>query len=133
MFSSSSATLSEEDSLTVRKALLTLRPQWRNIGLALGIPIFKLNEYTGTDRDKMDMMLLDWLNHSFSTPTWRALVTALREPIVAHGIPVADEIEAEYGGGQSPYTTGVELGEKCTCTSMGTGWIMTQHPCQLCL
>ena len=71
--------------------------------------------------------------------TWRALVKALRDPdqMVAGGIPVADEIEAKYGGGgrsaasatssTAPSTTtpsGVQLGEKCTYTQV---YMATSH------
>ena len=38
-----------------------------------------------------------WLNHTYSTPTWEALVIALRDVTVEGGIPVAAEIEAKYG------------------------------------
>ena len=133
MFSLSSVKLStKEHYQKARVALKTLKPQWRNIGLALGFPVYKLNEYTGTDSDKMDKMLEDWLNETFKDPTWRALVEALGDPDqVAGGKPVANEIEAKYGGGASasatsstaPSTTtpsGVQLGEKCTYTQVYT-------------
>ena len=86
----------------VRKALWTVRPQWRNIGLELGIPLFKLNEFSGSLEDKMDQMVEVWLNHTYSTPTWGALMDALRDVTIKGGKPVADEIEANcIGGGQS--------------------------------
>ena len=79
-----------------------MRPQWRNIGLELGIPLYKLHEFTGSIIDKMDQMIEVWLNHTYSTPTWGALVTALKDDTVEDGRPVAAEIEANYiGGGQS--------------------------------
>ena len=77
---------------------MTLRPQWRNIGLALGIPVFKLNEFGGSLEERIDGMLEVWLSHTYSTPTWGALVNALREDTVEGGRPVAAEIEAEYLG-----------------------------------
>ena len=86
----------------VRKALLTVRPQWRNIGLALGIPLFKLNEFNGSLEDRMDKVIEVWLYYAYSTPTWRALVDALRDDTIEGGRPVAAEIEAKYmGRGQS--------------------------------
>ena len=86
----------------VRKALWKVRPQWRNIGLELGIPPYKLNEFSGSLEERMDKMLEVWLNQTYSTPTWGALVDALRDVTVGGGNPVAAEIEANYiGGGQS--------------------------------
>ena len=86
----------------VRKALLRVRTQWRNIGLALGFPVHKLNEFGGSLEVKMDQMVEVWLNHTYSTPTWGALMDALRDVTVEGGIPVATEIEANcIGGGQS--------------------------------
>ena len=59
-------------------------------------------EFTGSISDKMDQMIEVWLSHTYSTPTWGALVTALRDDTVEGGKPVAAEIEANYiGGGQS--------------------------------
>ena len=89
--------------LVVRKVLLTVRPQWRNIGLALGIPLFKLNEFSGSLEEKIDKMLEVWLNQDHtSTPTWEALVDALRDDTVEGGKPVAADIETKYlGRGQS--------------------------------
>ena len=93
----SSAPLNTTDHYQlVRKALLTLRPQWRNIGLELNIASFRLNEFCGSFENKMDKMLEVWLNHTFSTPTWAALVKALRDYTVEGGKPVAAEIEAKY-------------------------------------
>ena len=84
----------------LRKALWKVRPQWRNIGLVLGIPLFKLNEFSGSFEDQMDQMLEMWLDHTLPTPTWGALVDALRDDTVEGGKPVAAEIEANYIGGE---------------------------------
>ena len=100
--STAQAPLNMDHYQAVRKALLKVRPQWRNIGLELGITPYKLNEFSGSLEDKMDQMVEVWLNHTYSTPTWGALVTALRDVTVEGGKPVATEIEANYiGGGQS--------------------------------
>ena len=102
LFSFPPAPLNSDHYQAVRKALLKVRPQWRNIGLALGIPLYKLNEFSGSLEERMDKMLEVWLNHTYSTPTWGALVNALRDDTVEGGKPVAAEIEEKFmGGGQS--------------------------------
>ena len=101
IFYLSSAKLSEAQYGPVRNALLKVRPQWRNIGLALGFPLHKLNEFTGSHSDRMDQMLEVWIKETYSTPTWRALVDALRDKGVEGGKPVATEIETKIGGGVS--------------------------------
>ena len=118
--------MSATDYRDVRKALWNIRPQWRNIGLELGFQLPKINELEQFDsfEQKFDEMVELWLKHTYSTPTWGALVTALRDVTVNGGNPVAAEIEAKHGGqGRSIFHHGSIIhGSSVACSTGKAEW-----------
>ena len=80
-------------------ALHPVRASWYNIGLELDIPhttldCFKLN-YSDFS-DLMCQMLVHWLKTAVDPrPTWEAVVTALRSPIVNEWF-VAEQLESKH-------------------------------------
>ena len=92
--------LNTEPSL---KALLhelhPVRASWYNIGLELDIPHSTLNGFKPMYSDQLDLMremLLYWLDTAVDPPpTWEAVVSALRSPIVCMTY-VAEQLESKY-------------------------------------
>ena len=85
------------------KALLTelhpVRANWYNIGLHLDIPYTTLDCFMQKYVDPLDLMremLKHWINTSVDPPpTWEAVITALRSPLV-NKKNVAAQLESKY-------------------------------------
>ena len=80
-------------------ALHPVRAMWYNIGLELDIPHTTLNCFKLTYSDQSDLMrevLMYWLDTAVDpAPTWEAVVTALRSPIVDEQY-TAGQLELKY-------------------------------------
>ena len=85
------------------KALLnelhSVRVNWYNIGLELGIPYTELNCFRKMYSDPSDSLrevLIHWLKTAVDPPpTWEAVVTALRSPLI-NEMNVAAQLESKY-------------------------------------
>ena len=85
------------------KALLnelhSVRVNWYNIGLELGIPYTELNCFRKMYSDPSDSLrkvLIHWLKTAVDPPpTWEAVVTALRSPLI-NEMKVAAQLESKY-------------------------------------
>ena len=85
------------------KALLnelhSVRVNWYNIGLELDIPYTELNCFRTMYSDPSDSLrevLIHWLKAAVEpSPTWKAVVTALRSPLV-NEMNVAAQLESKY-------------------------------------
>ena len=80
-------------------ALHSVRASWYNIGLELDIPHTELDCFRQKYTDQSDLMremLKHWLDVAVDPrPTWEAVVTALRAPIVDKK-HVAEQLESKY-------------------------------------
>ena len=78
-----------------------VRACWYNIGLELGISFTTLDWFQHTYSDSLDLMremLKHWLKTSIDPPpTWEAVITALRSPIVNEK-NIAAQLEIKYCG-----------------------------------
>ena len=76
------------DLETIHQAVRDARAEWFNIGLELGLSIFKLNKIEGLHDRRVDEcfseMLTVWLQQLDPPPTWSALIGALRSPTVRY-------------------------------------------------
>ena len=85
------------------KALLielhSIRVNWYNIGLELGVPYTELNCFRKMYSDPSDSLrevLIHWLKTAVdSPPSWEAVVRALRSPLV-NKMNVAVQLELKY-------------------------------------
>ena len=85
------------------KALLnelhSVRVNWYNIGLELSIPYTELNCFRKMYSDPSDSLrevLIHWLKTAVDPPpTWEAVVTALRSPLI-NEMNVAAQLESKY-------------------------------------
>ena len=85
------------------KALLNelhpVRGSWYNIGLQLDVPRTTLDCFKLNHSDPSDLMrevLSSWLDTAVDPrPTWKAVITALRSPIVGK-MSVAEQLESKY-------------------------------------
>ena len=80
-------------------ALHPVRASWYNIGLQLNIPHTELDCFKKNFSDLSDSMremLKHWLDTAVEPrPTWEAVVTALKSPVVDKWF-VANELELKY-------------------------------------
>ena len=79
--------------------LYPVRGSWYNIGLELGIPIIQLGYFKQKRTNplySLHEMLQHWLESAVDPyPTWEAIVTALRSPLVDKNY-LADQLESKY-------------------------------------
>ena len=88
--------------LSLRVLLIELhsvRANWYNIGLELGIPYTTLDCFKQNDRDQ-SVLLREVMKHWLKTvvdprPTWETVATALRSPLVNEK-DVAKQLESKY-------------------------------------
>ena len=83
----------------VLRELNDITNKWFELGLALGLKYSTLNgietDNTTVDKRKREMVR-SWLQKKDEcTPSWQALVEALKDTLVQH-IDVADNIEQKY-------------------------------------
>jgi len=80
-------------------ALYPVRASWYNIGLELDIPHTELDCFErkySVQLDLMREMLKHWLKTAVNPhPTWEAVITALRSPLVNEKM-VAAQLESKY-------------------------------------
>ena len=86
-----------DDLQTVLEALVDVNQQWRRLGLALGLRPPTLEGISGRDSEECkEKMLTKWLSKvDGCSPSWSALVTALRNRTVGHS-EIADAIAGTY-------------------------------------
>ena len=100
------------DLETVCKAVRDARAEWFNIGLELGLNIFKLNKIEELNHRRVDEcfseMLTVWLQHLDPPPTWSALIGALQSPTVRYK-ELAKQLKSEVT--DSDPATEVQVGE----------------------
>jgi len=80
-------------------ALHSASHRWFEIGLQLGVPIFRLNiilrDMHGTMK-QLRAVLEYWMNNATDPlPSWKVLVDALKSPTVSES-RVAEELEKKY-------------------------------------
>ena len=79
--------------------LHSVRDSWYNIGLQLGIPHTELDCIRHEYENPLDLlreMLRKWLDIAINPrPSWKAVITALRSPIVDKK-HVAEQLESKY-------------------------------------
>ena len=92
-------TFTEPTLKAVLNELHSVRVNWYNIGLELGIPYTELNCFRKMYSDPSDSLrevLIHWLKTAVdSPPSWEAVVSALRSPIV-NEMNVAAQLESKY-------------------------------------
>ena len=92
-------TNTEPSLLNLLHELHPVCASWYNIGLELGIPYNTLDCFKQNYTDQLVLMreiLKHWLKTAVSPrPTWEAVVTALRSPLV-NEMSVAAQLEAKY-------------------------------------
>ena len=83
------------DLVVVQEELYNVRPHWYNLGLKLGLKPGALDAIkTQCSGDEcFRETLKDYLKTT--TPSWRALVEALRSPTVGQ-LQLAEEVEQKY-------------------------------------
>jgi len=90
--------LSEDDLAAVQRKLFAVRTKWYNLGLELGQRASNLDSinarYTGNPDECFRQVILDWLKGISPSPTWQAVVNALKSPTVAEH-QVAEQIQTE--------------------------------------
>ncbi len=87
-----------DDFKDVRTALHRARPQWRQLGVELGIPVHYLESFEMDGRDvgeRLHNTLKVWLRKRSLRPSWERLVEALRAETVDRE-DIACDIEEEY-------------------------------------
>ena len=81
--------------------LHSVRANWYNIGLELGIPYTTLDCFKQNDTDQLVLLrevMKHWLDTAFDPPpSWEAIVTALRSPLVNEK-NVASQVESKSEG-----------------------------------
>ena len=81
------------------KELYPVRGSWHNIGLELDIPIIQLGYFKQKSTHPLNSlheMLQHWLETAVDPhPTWEAIVTALRSPLVNENY-LAEKLESKY-------------------------------------
>ena len=85
----------DKDFRDVKHALFDIRYKWKNIGLELGLTRTELNNLRRSDEENLDDVVEMWLKRRQLNPTWKTLVTALRQKTVDED-SVADAIEQKY-------------------------------------
>lgn len=76
----------------------TARVKWYNIGLGLEVSVDTLDsirERWDDDGDRLREMFKPWLKGINPTPTWKALIAALRRPSVGEN-ELAGKLEKEF-------------------------------------
>ena len=85
------------DLKTVQGALWDAKCKWYNLGLELGLDRSTLDTISANQREQVEdcfrEVLSKWLD--LVTPSWKALVKALRAPTVDF-LRIASEIESKY-------------------------------------
>ncbi len=87
-----------DDFKEVRAVLHRARPQWKQLGAELGIPVDDLESFKMDGRDvgeRLDNTLKAWLHKRLLRPSWERLVEALRAETVDRE-DIACDIEEEY-------------------------------------
>ncbi len=90
--------LTVDDFREVKAALHKARPQWRQLGVELGIPVDDLESFEMDGRnveERLHNMLKAWLRKRSLRPTWERLVAALRAENVDRE-DIACDIAEEY-------------------------------------
>jgi len=90
--------LSEDDLAAVQKKIFAVRTEWYNLGLELGQRPSTLDsiavQYSSDPSQCFRQVLKVWLKGVDPSPTWQAMVNALKSPTVAQP-QVAEQIQTE--------------------------------------
>ena len=82
----------------LRLAVCSLTARWYNMGVSLGIPSSKLDEFRSKYRDPdrcLTCTLAEWItncNQKFAPPTWRKLIIAVASRVGADNPALARRI-----------------------------------------
>ena len=90
--------LSVDDLAAVQRKLFAVRTKWYNLGLELGQRVSTLDSinarYAGNPDECFRQVLKEWLQGIDPSPTWQAMVNALKSPTIAQH-QVAEQIQIE--------------------------------------
>lgn len=90
--------LSVDNLVVVQRRLYAVNTKWYNLGLELGQQVSTLDridaKYRGDTSKCFREVLTEWLKGVDPSPTWQAMVNALKSPTVAQ-YHLAEQIETE--------------------------------------
>ena len=90
--------LRSDDAAEVLEALVEAQNKARHIGLKLGVPQYIIDSILkehSNSLDQLDHVVVNFLEQAEPRPTWRAIVNALRSPLVE--LPrLANKIETKF-------------------------------------
>jgi len=103
-----------DDLVAVQNAIHSCRTKWYDLGLQLKVPVDTLKTFEidyQSSSDRLREVITTWLKNG-ENPTWRAIVEALRSPVIREA-NLAKKIHQEYcSSAQPPAHDAPILGEK---------------------